>query len=92
LVGLVGLAYDIYHANDDFVAVIDLATNTVESTIPVSEGPEHIESIDGKLYVSHKGGYGYGTTISVIDAANTVASTITVGDVYRFFPSTALAK
>lgn len=67
---------------DDFVAVIDLSTNAVTETIPVAEGPERIIEENGKLYVAHKGGYGYGNTISVINTAtNTVTATIAVGDV-----------
>lgn len=69
-------------ATDDYVAVIDLATNKVTSSIPVVEGPERILENSGKLYVAHKGGYGYGNKISVIDAGtNAVSTTITVGDV-----------
>lgn len=68
--------------NDDYVAIIDLATNTVTSTIPVAEGPEKIIEEDGKLYVAHSGGYNYGKTITVIKAAsNTIETTIEVGDV-----------
>lgn len=67
--------------SDDFVAVIDLTTNTVTSTIPVAEGPERIIAENGKLYVAHYGGYGYGNSVSVINAANnTVQTTIEVGD------------
>jgi YVTN family beta-propeller protein len=67
---------------DDYVAVINLATNAVTTTIPVAEGPEAIVEEDGKLYVAHKGGYGYGNTVTVINGeSNTVATTITVGDV-----------
>jgi YVTN family beta-propeller protein len=69
-------------ATDDYVAVIDLATKKVSSTIPVLEGPERILENSGKLYVAHKGGYSYGNKISVIDAtSNAVSTTITVGDV-----------
>lgn len=69
-------------ATDDFVAVIDLTTNKVASSIPVIEGPEKILSNSGKLYVAHKGGFSYGNKISVIDATtNAVSTTITVGDV-----------
>lgn len=69
-------------ATDDYVAVIDLTSNTVTSTIPVAEGPERIIEENGKLYVAHQGGYGYGNTITVINAStNTVATTIAVGDV-----------
>lgn len=66
--------------SDDFVAVISLDSNTVASTIPVGEGPENIIEADGKLYVAHKGGYGYGNTISVI-SGNNVSAVIEVGDV-----------
>jgi YVTN family beta-propeller protein len=67
---------------DDFVAVIDLTTYVVTSTIPVAEGPERIVEHNNKLYVAHAGGYGYGSTISVINASsNTVTATIPVGDV-----------
>jgi YVTN family beta-propeller protein len=69
-------------ATDDFVAVIDLSSNKVSSTIPVVEGPERIIENSGKLYVAHKGGYGYGKTVSVIESgSNTVSTTITVGDI-----------
>lgn len=69
-------------ATDDYVAVIDLSTNKVSSSIPVVEGPEKIIVNSGKLYVAHKGGYNYGNKISVIDAAsNTVSMTITVGEI-----------
>lgn len=68
--------------NDDYVAIVDLATNTVTSTIPVAEGPEKIIEENGKLYVAHSGGYNYGKTITVIKAANnTIETTIEVGDV-----------
>jgi YVTN family beta-propeller protein len=67
---------------DDYVAVIDLATNAVTSNISVAEGPERIVEENNKLYVTHKGGYNYGNTVTVINSSNdTVATTITVGDV-----------
>lgn len=66
-------------ANDDFIAIIDLATNMITSTIPIAEGPEHIITSNGKIYVSHKGGYGVGNIISVIASDNSV-TTINVGD------------
>lgn len=66
-------------ANDDFIAVIDLATNTVSSTIAVAEGAEQIITSNGKIYVSHKGGYGVGNILSVIASDNSV-TTINVGD------------
>ena len=68
--------------SDDYVAVLNLETYTIETTIPTAEGGERILEINGKLYVAHKGGYGYGTQISVIDPiSNTVETTIEVGDV-----------
>lgn len=69
-------------ATDDYVAVIDLVSNTVVSNIPVAEGPERIVEENGKLYVAHSGGYSYGNTVSVIETSgNTVTKTITVGGV-----------
>lgn len=66
---------------DDFIAVINLTTNTLETTIPVSEGPERVIAKNGKLYVSHKGGLNFNNIISVIDTSNnTVAPPIIVGD------------
>lgn len=68
--------------NDHYVAVYNLADNTLITTIPTGSGIERILEINGKLYVAHQGGYGYGNTISVIDpATNTITSTINVGDV-----------
>ncbi len=44
------------------------------------EGPERIIENAGKLYVAHYGGWGFGNSISVIDAAtSTVTTSITVG-------------
>ena len=68
--------------NDDFVAVLNLDTNLIEATIPVAEGPEKILLNNDKLYITHKGGYGYGNTVSVIDVASqSLANTISVADV-----------
>ncbi len=55
---------------DDFIAVIDLATDKVTSTIPVALGPEQIIVKGDKLYVSHKGARGTNNIVSVIDTAN----------------------
>ncbi|MGK0412426.1 MAG: hypothetical protein ACJA1B_000621 [Polaribacter sp.] len=69
-------------ATDDFIAVIDLASNTISTTISVAEGPEQIVTDGNTLYVSHKGGWGSGNTISVINiSSDTLESTITVGNV-----------
>jgi len=75
-------------ATDDFVAVIDLANNTVLGKIPVIEGPEGIVEKDGLLYVAHQGGFGFGNSVSVIDTADDSVTSITVGDV----PSTIKIK
>lgn len=68
---------------DDYVAVLDLATNTISSSlISVVEGPEKIIENDGKLYVAHKGGYGQGNSLTVINSAtNAVVTNFEVGDV-----------
>ncbi|WP_418262819.1 DUF5074 domain-containing protein [Flavobacterium faecale] len=69
-------------ATDDYVAVVNLTTNLVESKIPVAEGPEKLVVYNNKLYVAHKGGWSSGKTISVIDIATAkVTATIAVGDV-----------
>lgn len=69
-------------ATDDYVAVLDLTTNTITSTIPVIEGPEKIIENNGNLYVAHKGGYSQGNSLTVISVAtNTVSSNFVVGDV-----------
>lgn len=67
---------------DDYIAVIDLATNTVSSKISVAEGPEQIIANGNMLYVSHKGGWNSGNSISVINTTtNSVVSTIPVGSI-----------
>lgn len=69
-------------SDDDYVAVLNLATNSVTSKIPVVEGPEKIIENDGKLYVAHKGGWGQGNSLTIINSANNnVATNIVVGDV-----------
>jgi YVTN family beta-propeller protein len=70
------------NTTDDFVAVIDLTTNTISNKISVAEGPEQIIANGNFLYVSHKGGFGSGSTVSVIDAStNTIVKMISVGDI-----------
>lgn len=69
--------------NDDFVAVVDLSNFSVTSTISVSEGPEQIHSsAGGKLYVAHMGGWGFGSSVSVVNpSTQTVDAEIATGDV-----------
>lgn len=69
-------------ATDDFIAIIDLASNTVTGTIPVVEGPELLLYNGTTLYVAHKGGFGVNNKVSAIDpVSNAVITQITVGDV-----------
>lgn len=68
--------------NDDFIAVIDLNSNTVTSTIDVVLGPESIVYNGTSIYVAHKGAYGQNNQISVINpVSDEIETTITVGDV-----------
>lgn len=71
---------DPFDTTDDYIAVINLTTNTVFSTIPVSEGPEQVLEKSDKIYVSHKGGYGVNNVISVINTSTNTLETITVND------------
>lgn len=70
------------NSTDDFIAVIDLSTNTVTSTIAVGEGPEDMLVKDNTIYVNLQGGFGFNNKVEVINAnTNTISTTITVGDV-----------
>lgn len=66
--------------SDDYVAVLDLRTNMVTTTIPVTFGPERMVFYNNKIYVAHQGAYGQNNLVSVI-SGNSLESTITVGDV-----------
>ncbi len=67
--------------DDDYVAVINLETNVVESTISVPDGPEWIVADGNTLYVCHLGRERPNNIVSVIDAiTNTTTNPITVGD------------
>ena len=65
---------------DDYIAVVDLRTNDITTTIPVAFGPERMISHNNKIYVAHQGGFGQNNLISVISGTS-VENTITVGDV-----------
>ncbi len=67
--------------DDDYIAVVDLNTLTVTSTISVSIGVERIIETKGKLFVSHKGGNGTNNIVSVIDIATEGVTEITVNDI-----------
>lgn len=70
------------NTEDDYVAVIDLNSLTIDQTIPAPEGVERIIKSGEKLYVANQGGYGYGNTVSVIDIdTNSITATINTGDV-----------
>lgn len=64
---------------DDFVAVVNLNTLEVESTIAVNAIAERIVGANGKLYVTN-GSYGQGSTVTVINTSTkTIESSIDVG-------------
>ncbi|MEQ3664961.1 hypothetical protein [Olleya sp.] len=67
-------------ATDDYIAVVDLTSNSVISTIAVAEGPEQVLVNEDKVYVSHKGGYSVNNVISVINTLDSSLETITVND------------
>lgn len=67
---------------DDYIAVIDVFNNSIESqTISVGEGPEEIVAFGNSVYVAHQGGFSQNNIVSVIDTGSNAVSTITVGDV-----------
>lgn len=73
---------DPFVTTDDYIAIIDLASNTVTGTIPVGEGPERMIVNGSDLYVALRGGFGVNNQIVVIDTnTNTISAEITVGDV-----------
>ena len=73
---------DPFDESDDFVAIIDLTSNTVTSTISVAFGPEKIIESRGNIYVAHQGGYSQNNILTIINAtSNTFVTTIEVGDV-----------
>ncbi len=73
---------DPFDASDDFIAILDLTSNSVSATIPVSFGPERIIINGTNVYVAHNGGFSQNNLISVIDSnLNTLTVTLEVGDV-----------
>ena len=67
--------------DDDYVAVINVETNTISNTIPVEEGPEKIVSNGITIYVAHEGGHTQNNIVSVINPSSSAVTTIIVGDV-----------
>ena len=64
---------------DDFVAVIDLESLAVESTIEINNTAEQIINFDGKLYVMNAA-FGEGSEITVINLADLTTETLDVGE------------
>lgn len=64
-----------------FLATIDLATNTVESSVALSSGQEKILNIDDKLYIAHKGGLGQNDKLTIFDPISLTSNALTVGDI-----------
>lgn len=62
---------------DDYVAVINLSTNTVESTIPLNATANRIVLENGKLYITEP--YNNTNVLVVNPTTNTVETPITVG-------------
>ena len=73
---------DPFNTDDDYLAVLDLNTNTIEpTTISLDNGVEQIVARDNKLYVSHKGAFSTNNIVSVVDLSdNNSVTTITVND------------
>ena len=69
------------NTTDDYLAVINLATYTLETPIPMAEGVEKIKEINGKLYIAHQGGYNTGNIVTVYDIIAGTSTTISVNDV-----------
>ncbi len=66
---------------DDFIAVIDLGSNTVISNISVPLGPDRLVANNNTLYVANSGAFSTNNQISIIDASsNSIITTLTVGD------------
>lgn len=64
--------------SDDFIAIIDLDTNTITSSISVDEKPEKIISKNGKLYILHTGNT---TNLTVIDTSDNSVNSITLNGI-----------
>jgi len=70
------------------VAVVDLATNTVQKTIQAGTGPDMMVKTEKYVFVANSGGLGLDSTVSVIEyTLDQVVKTIKVG----FAPSGMVA-
>jgi len=73
---------DPFDNNDDFIAIIDLQTKTVDATISVDFGPEKLIVKGEKIYIAHKGGFGQNNIVSIINTTtNSFVTSVVVGDV-----------
>lgn len=72
---------DSSNATDDFIAVIDLNTNTVTSTISVGEGPEDMLVKNETIYINLQGGYSQNNKLEVLNADSNTITSLTIGDV-----------
>lgn len=71
---------DPFNAEDDYVAVIDLATNLVLEKIAVGEGPENMLTDADRVFVCLEGGYGQNDQVAVINTNDdSVITNLTVG-------------
>ncbi len=60
-----------FDTTDDYIAVVDLSSNTVEAeTISLANGVEQIVTHNAKLYITHKGAFSTNNIISVVDLNN----------------------
>lgn len=68
-------------ATDDFIAVVDLNSNSILNKIPVPQGPERLVSENGKLYIAQRGDYSFGNTITILDLnSQTISGSISIAD------------
>ena len=63
-----------------FVAVYDLTSYDFIKKINIGDGPERIIESNGKLYVSHQGGWGSNNVISVIDLSTDNVEEVSVNE------------
>ncbi len=62
------------------VAVVNLKTNTITSTIAVGSGPENMAQIGSSVFVTNSGGFGIDSTITIINSiTDEVEGTFVVG-------------
>lgn len=68
---------------DDYIAVLDLSSNTINTNdnISVAEGPEAIVANANKLYVAQQGGWGQGNSVTIIDLVKNTKRELQVGDI-----------